>query len=157
HSASVEPALHAERHNRPDAFQESAASQSSEKPVIVIDAGHGGQDPGTSGIDGLMEKRITLWYAQALRDALAKTGRYHVVLTRSDDHYLFLRERVEKARKAKGSLFISLHADSAHSRTARGLSVYTISETASDKESEALAAKENKADVIGGMDLSGAS
>ncbi|MEI6730161.1 MAG: N-acetylmuramoyl-L-alanine amidase, partial [Pseudomonadota bacterium] len=83
-----------------------------------------------------------------------KSGAYRVMLTRNSDKYLFLKERVEIARKAKAKLFISIHADSAPDSAARGLSVYTISEKASDKQSEALAAKENKADVIGGMDLS---
>lgn len=128
-----------------------------EKPVIVIDAGHGGNDPGTSGHAGTLEKDQTLRYALALKAALLKTGRYRVFLTREDDRYLFLRDRVKRAREAGGNLFISLHADSAPTRDARGLSVYTISETASDKESAALAAKENKADVIGGMDLSDTS
>jgi N-acetylmuramoyl-L-alanine amidase len=128
-------------------------SSDNSKPIIVIDAGHGGQDPGTSGHSGTEEKNVTLRYAYALREALLKTGNYRVNLTRNDDRYLFLRDRVKLARQAKGDIFISLHADSAPNRSARGLSVYTISETASDKESEALAAKENKADVIGGMDL----
>jgi len=131
--------------------------KSATKPVIIIDAGHGGQDPGTSGIAGTEEKNVTLRYALALKEALLKTGRYSVALTREDDRYLFLRDRVKRARLAHGDLFISLHADSAPTRSARGLSVYTISETASDKETEALAAKENKADVIGGMDLSDTS
>jgi len=126
------------------------------KPVIVIDAGHGGQDPGTSGRN-TYEKDLTLRYALALQQALQKTGRYRVALTRRDDHYLLLRERVKRAREAHGDLFISLHADSAPTRSARGLSVYTISEKASDKESEALASQENHADVIGGVDLSDAS
>jgi N-acetylmuramoyl-L-alanine amidase len=132
-------------------------AHSAEKPVIVIDAGHGGQDPGTSGYAGAHEKNITLRYARALAETLEKTGHYRVALTRDDDRYLLLRERVRRAREAKGDLFISLHADSAPARYARGLSVYTISETASDKTAEALAAKENKADIIGGMDLSGTS
>jgi N-acetylmuramoyl-L-alanine amidase len=127
------------------------------KPVIVIDAGHGGQDPGTSGHAGTQEKGVTLHIALMLRDALLKTGHYRVALTRDDDRYLFLRDRVARARAAHGDLFISLHADSAPTRSARGLSVYTISETSSDKESAALAAKENKADVIGGMDLTDTS
>lgn len=134
--------------------KKAAQFQPTEKPVIVIDAGHGGQDPGASGLGGVKEKKVTLRFAEALKEALSKSGRYKVVMTRSDDRYLFLKERVQIARAAKGSLFISLHADSAPSRTASGLSVYTISEKASDKESEALAAKENKADVIGGIDLS---
>lgn len=127
-----------------------------QRQVVVIDAGHGGQDPGTSGM-GVKEKSITLRYAKALKDELETRGRYKVVLTRDDDHYLFLRDRVKLAREAKGNLFISLHADSAPNHLAHGLSVYTISEKASDKEAEALAAKENKADVIGGMDLSDTS
>lgn len=143
--------------NKHSTVTSSAKPKHDTKPVIVIDAGHGGQDPGTSGRDGAEEKDFTLRYALALRAALLKTGHYHVTLTRSDDRYLFLRERVRRARKAHGDLFISLHADSAPTRFARGLSVYTISEKSSDKESEALAAQENRADVIGGMDLSGAS
>jgi len=123
------------------------------KPVIVIDAGHGGQDPGTSGPGGSDEKDITLDYAKALRDRLMKSGRYQVVLTRDDDEYITLRGRVDIARKAQASLFISLHADSAPDAV-RGLSVYTVSEKASDAEAEALAARENKSDVLSGMDLS---
>jgi N-acetylmuramoyl-L-alanine amidase len=137
--------------------QSIAQFQPLEKPVIVIDAGHGGDDPGATGVAGMKEKYVTLRFADSLRQELLKRGRYHVVLTRRDDKYLFLKERVKIARKAKGNLFISLHADSAPSKDARGLSVYTISETASDKESEALAAQENKADVIGGIDLSNTS
>jgi len=127
------------------------------KPVIVIDAGHGGQDNGTSGYAGSKEKDLTLHYAEELQDALIDTGHYSVVLTRDDDRYLFLGERVRRAREAKGNLFISIHADSAPQASARGLSVYTISEKASDKQSEMLAEKENKADIIGGMDLSDTS
>lgn len=137
-------------------FKPSGKSGSA-KHVIVIDAGHGGQDPGTSGYGGIKEKQITLKYALALREALVARGKYKVVMTRSDDRYLFLRERVKIAREAGGELFISLHADSAPRKAARGLSVYTISEKASDKEAEALASKENKADIIGGMDLSDTS
>ncbi|MFW0777091.1 MAG: N-acetylmuramoyl-L-alanine amidase [Rickettsiales bacterium] len=124
------------------------------KPVVVIDAGHGGQDPGASGKRGTREKHVVLLYAKALKAKLLKTGRYQVVLTREKDHYIRLRERVEIARKAKGDIFISLHADSAPNRKTRGLSVYTVSEKASDAEAEALAARENKSDVIAGMDLS---
>lgn len=127
------------------------------KPVIVIDAGHGGQDAGTAGFSGSKEKNLTLRYAQALKEALLETERYQVFLTRNDDHYLLLGERVKRAREAKGNLFISIHADSSPVSSARGLSVYTISEKASDKQSEALAEKENKADIIGGMDLSDTS
>ncbi len=127
------------------------------KPVVVIDPGHGGQDPGASGARGMKEKHITLAFAKALQQLLNKGGKYKVLLTRSDDRYLFLRDRFKVARKEGAELFISLHADSAPGSEARGLSVYTISEKASDKEAEALAANENKADIIGGIDLSGTS
>ena len=136
-----------------EAKPKKAAVKKPSKPVIVIDAGHGGQDPGTSGPGGSDEKDITLDYAKALRDRLMKSGRYQVVLTRDDDEYITLRGRVDIARKAQASLFISLHADSAPDAV-RGLSVYTVSEKASDAEAEALAARENKSDVLSGMDLS---
>ncbi len=126
-----------------------------EKPVVVIDAGHGGQDPGTIGRYKSREKDVVLQYAIALQKHLIKSGKYKVVLTREGDHFISLRGRVAVARKNKGDIFISIHADSAPARTARGLSVYTLSEKASDAEAEALAARENKADVIDGIDLSG--
>ncbi len=125
-----------------------------EKPVIVIDAGHGGQDPGAQGQNGTDEKDLTLKYAKALQSALLATKRYQVKLTRSDDVFILLRERIAIAHRAKGDLFISLHADSAPGQDARGLSIYSLSETASDKEAEMLAAKENRADILSGMDLS---
>ena len=124
------------------------------KPLIVIDAGHGGEDPGTIGETGTREKDVTLRYAYALRYALLKTGRYEVAITREDDRFIMLRDRFRMARKVKGALFISLHADSAPTHAARGLSVYTLSEKASDEESAKLAEQENKSDVIAGMDLS---
>ncbi|MBN8542874.1 MAG: N-acetylmuramoyl-L-alanine amidase [Alphaproteobacteria bacterium] len=123
------------------------------KPLIVIDAGHGGQDPGAIGIKRSYEKHITLDYAKSVRDVLLRSGRYRVLLTRSDDRFIMLGERVNIARKAKADIFISLHADSNPRKDARGLSVYTLSETASDAEAEALAEQENKSDIIGGMDL----
>lgn len=131
-----------------------AAAREAAKPTIAIDAGHGGKDIGATGVHGIYEKNITLRYAQALQHALLQTGRYRVVLTRPDDTYLFLKDRVEVARKAKSNLFISLHADSNPNKAAQGLSIYTISEEASDDEAAALAAQENKSDVIGGIDLS---
>ncbi len=124
-----------------------------EKPLIVIDPGHGGVDPGASGSGRGFEKDIVLEHAFALKRALLDTGRYRVMLTREGDHFIRLRDRVEIARKAGASLFISLHADSAEGKSPRGLSVYTVSDEASDKESEALAAKENKADVLAGFNL----
>ena len=124
------------------------------KPVIVIDAGHGGIDPGAIGASGTLEKEITLAYARAVAQALAATGRYHVVLTRKKDNFIRLRQRIAIARGAGADLFLSLHADKDGTSALRGASVYTLSEQASDAEAEALAAKENKADIIAGVDLS---
>lgn len=123
------------------------------KPLVVIDAGHGGKDPGAIGRSGLYEKEITLAYARALEKALLRTGRYRVSLTRNGNYFIMLHKRVEKARDAGGDVFISLHADSNPNSDARGFSVYTLSETASDKESAALARRENKADIISGFDF----
>jgi len=121
--------------------------------VIAIDAGHGGIDPGAISVNGVYEKNITLRYARALRDALRATGRYRVFMTRDSDIYLKLRERVALARQAEADLFISIHADSVGNPGIRGASVYTLSETASDKEAELLAARENRADALAGVQL----
>ena len=129
------------------------SGKSSGKPMIVIDPGHGGVDPGTEGPDGTYEKDVVLAYAMELKSRLLKTGRYQVMLTRDDDEIVGLRKRVEIARKAGARMFISLHADSAPQEDVRGLSVYTVSEKASDQETEALAARENKADVLVGVNL----
>lgn len=123
-------------------------------PKIVIDAGHGGVDPGAISRSGMREKEITLSYARALASALEKTGRFRTHLTRDTDVYLKLRQRIAIAKKVDGDLFISIHADSAPNSRARGLSAYTLSEDASDKEAELLAQRENKADIISGVDLS---
>jgi N-acetylmuramoyl-L-alanine amidase len=125
-------------------------------PVVVLDAGHGGQDPGApSVIPGRHESEVTLALVLAIRDELEKTGRFKVVLTRSTDVFIPLAERVNIARRAKADLFISVHADSIADPKIRGATVYTLSETASDKEAERLAAKENKADIIAGVNLGG--
>ena len=123
------------------------------RPTIVIDAGHGGVDPGAIGVSGLYEKDLTLDYARELREALEETGRYRAVLTRDRDVFLELRERLAFAEQSAGDLFLSLHANTNPSGKIRGASVYTLSENASDSEAAALAAKENKADIIGGVDL----
>jgi N-acetylmuramoyl-L-alanine amidase len=122
--------------------------------IVVIDAGHGGQDPGTIGSSGTYEKTVTLEMARELKKVMEAGGHYRVVLTRADDTFIRLRDRVALARAAGAELFISLHADSIGDRHHRGASVYTLSEVASDKEAEALATKENKADLIAGIDLS---
>ncbi|HEY9081120.1 N-acetylmuramoyl-L-alanine amidase [Magnetovibrio sp.] len=144
----------------PPAPQTTAALLPPRKPsipgkrIIAVDAGHGGVDPGTIGIGKTYEKNVTLALARDLRKALEATGRYKVVLTRDRDIFLRLRDRVQVARDAGAELFISIHADSVPNRKTRGLSVYTLSENASDKEAAKLAAKENKADLIAGIDLS---
>ena len=125
-----------------------------EKPLIAIDAGHGGVDPGAIGVGNVYEKDLTLAAARQLAETLTASGRYRVLLTRDKDVFLKLRQRVDIARKAGADLFISLHADSIGNPKHRGASVYTLSENASDKEAAALASKENKADVIAGIDLS---
>lgn len=124
------------------------------KKVIVIDPGHGGQDPGTISRKGILEKNVTLAFAKELAQLLNQTKGYKAYLTRDRDVFIKLRERVNIARKRNADLFISLHADSHPKPDTRGLSIYTLSHIASDKEAERLAAKENKADLFGGLDLS---
>ncbi|RYD75673.1 MAG: N-acetylmuramoyl-L-alanine amidase [Verrucomicrobiaceae bacterium] len=123
-------------------------------PIVAIDPGHGGHDYGSVSSTGLREKDISLQIAFALRDALVKTGKYRVLLTRSDDRFLVLQERYGLARQAKADIFLSIHMDSAGNAEASGMTIYTLSEVASDKEAARLAARENKADVIAGVDLS---
>lgn len=123
------------------------------KPMVVIDAGHGGVDPGALG-NGVMEKNITLAVALALKKELLSTGRYRVALTRETDVYIPLRDRFKIARDDGADLFISLHADSHNDPFMRGASIYTLSETASDSEAADLANQENKSDIIAGVDLS---
>ncbi len=124
------------------------------RPTVVIDAGHGGVDPGAIGVSGTYEKNLTLDYAEALRRKLEASGRYRVVMTREDDRFIPLRDRFRAAEQARGDLFISLHANTHPSGRIRGASVYTLSQNASDAEAAALAAKENKADALGGVELS---
>ncbi|MBM3514293.1 MAG: N-acetylmuramoyl-L-alanine amidase [Alphaproteobacteria bacterium] len=123
------------------------------KLTIAVDPGHGGIDPGAIGKSGIYEKNITLAAAQQLKAKLEATGRYRVVLTRARDTSLGLRQRIDIARHAPADAFISLHADSVRSAGVRGLSVYTLSEKASDAEAGMLAESENKSDLIIGMDL----
>jgi len=128
----------------------------SSKLVVVIDPGHGGIDSGAKGVGGEDEKDIVLLAAQKLREKLERTGRYKVVMTRSDDTFVALGERVKVARANQAALFISLHADYIPKRDgdARGATIYTVSDRASDAEAARLAEKENKVDLIAGLDLS---
>jgi len=127
------------------------------RPLIVIDPGHGGPDTGTIAASGEMEKIIVLEFAQALSEKLEKTGKYRVAMTRTDDRFVALGERVRTARSQGAALFVSIHADALASRReadVRGATVYTVSDTASDDEAARLAEHENKADAIAGVDLS---
>lgn len=120
---------------------------------VVIDAGHGGVDPGAPSAIGVPEKTVALKMSQSIRNAIGKDSRYEIVMTRDGDVFLPLRERVEVARGANADLFISIHADSISDRKVRGATVYTLSERASDQEAATLARKENRADLIAGIDL----
>ena len=126
------------------------------RPLIVVDPGHGGIDSGTKSANGHDEKDVVLAFGLMLRDRLEKSGKYRVAMTRSDDTFVPLNERVRFARAHKASLFISIHADSIprSEGVATGASVYTLSEHASDSEAAQLADAENRSDVIAGVDLS---
>lgn len=131
-----------------------AGSRDASRPLVVIDPGHGGHDPGAAnGEGGPVEKDVTLSLARALRDRLVRDGRLRVALTREDDRYLALQERYDIARRLGGDLFISLHADAADNDGAQGASIYTLSETASDREAARLAARENRADIVNGINV----
>lgn len=120
-------------------------------PLVVIDAGHGGRDPGSSSVlGGVPESQVTLALAMAMRDALAATGRVRVALSRSDDTYIALEDRYAIARRLGADLFVSVHADIAPANDqARGATIYTLSEVASDREAAALAERENEANRLG--------
>ena len=114
------------------------------RPIVVIDAGHGGRDPGAISVSGqVREKDLTLTLAQALRDELVKRGRVRVAMTRDDDRYLVLDDRAAVARRLNAAMFVSIHIDSAPNPLARGASVYSLSDVASDAEAARLAAREN--------------
>jgi N-acetylmuramoyl-L-alanine amidase len=114
------------------------------RPIVVIDAGHGGRDPGAISVSGeATEKDLTLALARELRDQLVKRGRVRVAMTRDDDRYLPLEERAAVARRLNAAMFVSLHMDSAANPLARGASVYSLSDVASDAEAARFAAIEN--------------
>lgn len=125
------------------------------RPVIVLDPGHGGVDPGAIGHGGTSEKAVVFTFAQEVLKRLRKSGDYVVLMTRSKDTFVRLRDRVHFARQNEADLFIAIHADSLRHGDARGATVYTLSEKASDREAEELATKENRADIIAGVDLGG--
>jgi N-acetylmuramoyl-L-alanine amidase len=121
-----------------------AVPQARGRPIVVIDAGHGGRDPGARSVSGqAAEKDLTLALARELRDDLVKRGRVRVAMTRDDDRYLTLEDRAEVARRLNAAMFVSLHMDSAPNPLARGASVYSLSDVASDPEAARFAALEN--------------
>jgi N-acetylmuramoyl-L-alanine amidase len=140
-----------------DAFADPSAPLPVKKPkpprLLMIDPGHGGHDPGAIGISGLHEKEVTLDIARRLADNIAARPGMDSRLTRDNDIFLPLEERVRIGREARADMFMSIHADSAPNRGARGLSVYTLSEKASDNFAKALAEHENEADMMGGVDV----
>ncbi len=146
------------RTDNPPANAPSGAPQANStdpRPLVVLDPGHGGIDTGTKAPSGEAEKDIVLDVAQRLRDRIEKTGKYRVLMTRSDDTFIPLGDRVRIARNAGAALFVSIHADSLPRKEgdAQGATVYTLSETATDPETARLAEEENRADVIAGVDL----
>lgn len=144
--------------NKPTAVLSNPTTSTKRKPVIIIDAGHGGKDPGTIGnYARTKEKNITLSYAKELAKNLMNEKKYKVYLTRDEDFFIPLDKRVAKSRRKKADLFISLHANSISDPNISGFSIYTLSENSSDKQAELLAQKENQADIINGIDFSGAS
>jgi N-acetylmuramoyl-L-alanine amidase len=131
-----------------------AAEPADKRPVLVIDPGHGGIDNGTQA-GGESEKNLVLGFALALRDQVEKGGKYRVVMTRNDDSFIPLADRVKLARAQSAALFVSIHADALPrgEGDARGATIYTLSDKASDAEAERLAELENKADAIAGVNL----
>lgn len=119
------------------------------RPLVVLDAGHGGHDPGATGVSGLVkEKALALTLARELRDRLAKRGRVRIALTRDGDHYLHLDQRAAIARNLGASLFLSIHADHAPNPLARGATIYSLSDVASDAEAARFAHAENGAGAL---------
>ncbi len=127
------------------------------RPLVVIDAGHGGHDPGASGQKGEREKTVTLALAKALREALLADGRVRVALTRDGDRFLALEERSGIARRLGADLFVSVHADAAESPEATGATIYTLSDKGSDAVADRVAKRENQADTVNGVPLGGQS
>jgi N-acetylmuramoyl-L-alanine amidase len=131
-------------------------ARGADRPLVVLDAGHGGKDPGAiSPFGARREKDVTLAIARAIRDELAASGRVRVALTRDGDSFLVLRDRYEVARRLGADLFISIHADASPSNdAARGATIYTLSEVASDREAALLAQQQNASDRLAGAQLS---
>jgi N-acetylmuramoyl-L-alanine amidase len=151
------PALHdamaaASGHSNKKNASNRSHGASPSAPLVMLDPGHGGKDPGAIGVSGTFEKNISLATAMELKRQLEAGGRYRVELTRTRDVFIPLDERVERARHRGGALFVSMHADALSDHSVRGASVYTLARTASDAQTAALARKENSADrFLGGQ------
>ncbi len=136
-----------------DVKKDAVAQRAVRKPLIVIDPGHGGQDPGALGPNKIYEKTVVLALGKELKRQLLASGRYDVKMTREKDFYIRLKDRIQFARDHQADLFISLHADSIHKSDVRGTSVYTLSRKASDAQTAKLAERENQSDMIAGVDF----
>lgn len=126
------------------------SARRSDLPLIVLDPGHGGKDPGAIGVTGTFEKHIALSTARDLAQRLSRSGLYRVSLTREADHFVALEDRVAYAQSVQAALFVSMHADALTDRGVQGASVYTLAATASDAQTAQLAQRENAADRYGG-------
>ena len=156
HEISIEDRLlAAQPPAQPESRAKGTEKSTDPRPLVVLDPGHGGIDTGTVAPTGEMEKDIVLDFAKRLRARIERLGKYRVLMTRSDDTYIPLDDRVRIARKAGASLFVSIHADSLPHKEgiAQGATVYTLSNKASDAQAAEVADKENGADVIAGVDL----
>jgi N-acetylmuramoyl-L-alanine amidase len=154
-TASAEPPASPHVTTDLPATQAPPNAQPDTRPVVVIDPGHGGVDNGTQSGGDIAEKDLVLAFGLALRDRLEKTGKFRVVMTRSDDTFIPLADRVRIARNQSAALFVSIHADALPrgEGDAKGATIYTLSDKASDVEAERLADAENRADAIGGINL----
>jgi N-acetylmuramoyl-L-alanine amidase len=126
-------------------------------PLVMLDPGHGGKDPGAIGVSGTYEKQVALATAQELRHQLLASGQYRVELTRTRDTFVPLEERVSRAQAHGATLFVSMHADALNDHNVRGASVYTLATAASDAQTAALAQRENSADRYAGPAFHGTS
>jgi N-acetylmuramoyl-L-alanine amidase len=149
HPARPDPATAAPRHD--------TKNQKSPPPLVMLDPGHGGKDPGAIGFSGTYEKHVALATALELRHQLQSGGRYRVELTRESDVFIPLDDRVDRAQRRGAALFVSMHADALTDHSVRGASVYTLAPTASDAQTAALARTENSADRFTGRRWQGAS
>jgi N-acetylmuramoyl-L-alanine amidase len=155
---AVHDAMAARPHHRhhPIARQDTHGAKPP-APLVMLDPGHGGKDPGAIGVSGTYEKLVALATALELKRQLEADGRYRVALTRTRDIFIPLDDRVERAQRQGASLFVSMHADALSDHSVRGASVYTLARTASDAQTAALAQKENSADRFIGRQWQGTS